>query len=44
MKLKYDLVSMLLVITNGRTTILVEKTRNRKKDHRRGASYRQSDA
>ena len=44
MKLKCDLVSMLLVITDGRTAILVEKIRNKNKDHRRGASYGHFDA
>ena len=44
MKLKCDLVSMLLVITDGRTAILVGKTGNKKKDHRRGANYGHFDA
>ena len=44
MKLKCDLVSMLLVVTNGRTAIPVEKIRNKKKDPRRGASYGHSNA
>ena len=44
MKLKCDLVSMLLVVTDGRFTIAVEKTRNKKKDQWHGASYGHSDA
>ena len=44
MKLKCDLVSMLLVVTDGRTVIPVEKTGNKKKDPRRGASYGHSNA
>ena len=44
MKLKCDLVSMLLVVTDGRFMIAVEKTRNKKKDQWRGASYGHSDA
>jgi len=44
MKLEYDLVSMLLVNADERTAIPVEETRNKMKDHRRGASYRHVDA
>jgi len=44
MKPKYDLVNMLLVDADGQTTIPVEETRNKKKDHWRGASYGHFDA
>ena len=38
MKHEFVLVSMLLVVTDGLPTVPVEKTRNKKKVHRRGAS------
>ena len=44
MKSEYNLVSMLFVNADGRTTITVEETRNKMKDHQRGASYGHSDA
>lgn len=44
MKSEYNLVSMLLVNADGRIAIPVEETRNKMKDHRRGASYGHSDA
>ena len=40
MKLKCDLVNILLVISNGRTTTPIEKA----KDHQHGDSYGHSNA
>ena len=44
MKLKINLVSMLLVNANGRAFIVVEKTRYKNKGHQSGASQIPSDA
>ena len=44
MKLRINLVSMLLVSANGRALVPVEKTRDRNKGHRDGASQIPSDA
>ena len=44
MKLEIDLVSMLLVNADGRTTILVIKKRRARKLHWCGASGEHSDA
>ena len=44
MKLEIDLVRMFLINVDGQAAVLVEKTRNTKKVHRRDASWRHSDA
>lgn len=44
MKLKCDLVSMLFVITDGRTVTPVEKARDKKRDQQCGVSNGHSDA